>query len=96
MKEVTVYVLEGARRRYVGITADLNRRLTEHRSNSHAGRLIGEFTVLKTEKFPDYASARVRERFLKSGKGRAWLLEQFPKQPSRDDDAVDQRNVAGA
>ena len=96
MKEVTVYVLEGARRRYVGITADLNRRLTEHRSISHAGRLIGEFTLLMTEKFPDYASARIRERFLKSGKGRAWLLERFPKQPPRGDDDVDHRKVAGA
>jgi predicted GIY-YIG superfamily endonuclease len=76
---ITVYVLEGAKRRYVGITANLDRRLAEHRSVSHSGRLIGEFTVLVTENYPDYASARGRERFLKSGKGRAWLAERFPR-----------------
>ena len=79
MSAITVYVLEGTKRRYVGITANLERRLAEHHSVSHSGRLIGEFTVLMTEVFPDYASARGRERFLKSGKGRAWLAEKFPK-----------------
>ena len=73
MPEVTVYVLEGASRRYVGITADLERRLREHRTVSHSGRLIGEFRVLLTEVYPDYGSARQREKFLKSGQGRAWL-----------------------
>jgi putative endonuclease len=79
MNAVTVYVLEGVKKRYVGITANLERRLAEHRSVSHSGRLIGEFRVLHTEVFPDYVSARQRERFLKSGKGREWLNEKFPK-----------------
>ena len=76
---ITVYVLEGARKRYVGITANLQRRLTEHRSGSHSASLIGKFSLLHTETFPDYVSARVRERFLKSGKGREWLNEKYPK-----------------
>jgi putative endonuclease len=79
MSAITVYVLEGAARRYVGITADLPRRLREHRTGSRAGKLIGEFRLLHTESFPDYAAARVREKFLKSGKGRAWLAEKHPR-----------------
>ncbi len=81
MKFVTVYVLEGEKRRYVGITADLPRRLEEHRTASHSGKLIGEFRVLHTETYPDYVSARARERFLKGGQGRVWLSESFPKSP---------------
>jgi putative endonuclease len=76
---ITVYVLRGAARRYVGITNDLARRLAEHRGGSHSGKLIGDFVVLHTETFPDYATARSREKFLKSGQGRAWLDERFGK-----------------
>ena len=79
MSVVTVYVLQGADKRYVGITKNVARRFAEHRSGSHSGRLIGDFAVLHTETFPDYASARVRERFLKSGRGREWLRERYPK-----------------
>ncbi|MBM3853632.1 MAG: hypothetical protein FJ399_10810 [Verrucomicrobia bacterium] len=81
MKPITVYVLEGEARRYVGITNHLQRRLAEHRTSSHSGRLIGAFAVLHTESLPDYASARRRERFLKSGQGRAWLAVRYPKAP---------------
>jgi predicted GIY-YIG superfamily endonuclease len=81
MDEITVYVLEGTARRYVGITNNLPRRLAEHRTSSHSGNLIGDFAVLHRETFPDYASARQRERFLKSGQGRAWLAERYPKPP---------------
>ena len=81
MSAITVYVLGGTKRRYVGITENVERRLAEHRSVSHSGKLIGEFQLLHTETFPNYAAARNRERFLKSGKGRAWLVEKFPKGP---------------
>ena len=77
---VTVYVLEGASRRYVGITNDLERRLREHRTSSHSGALIGEFSVIHTEVFADYATARIRERYLKSGCGREWLAKMYPQQ----------------
>ena len=79
---VTLYVIEGlqTRRRYVGITNDLERRLGEHRGGgSHSGRLIGEFRLLHTEDFPDYKQARQREKFLKSGQGREWLAAQYPR-----------------
>jgi len=41
-------------------------------------RLLGDFIVLQTEDFPDYAGARNREKFLKSGQGRAWLDRTYP------------------
>jgi len=74
---VTLYVLQGkAGKRYVGITNDLYRRVTEHRlKKSKSGQFLDDFFVLYTEDFPDYKSARIREKFLKSGKGRKWLDE---------------------
>src|SRR5207249_4732763 len=78
---ITVYVLEGSStgKRYVGITNSLQRRLAEHRTYSTKGsQIIGAFTLLHTEIFPDHAAARAREKFLKSGQGRAWLREWYP------------------
>jgi putative endonuclease len=74
---ITVYVLKGkSGKRYVGITNDLSRRLSEHRSgHSKAGQIIGTFTVIHTESFTDHKSARNKEKFLKSGQGRKWLDE---------------------
>jgi putative endonuclease len=78
---VTVYVLLGETgRRCVGITNNLERRLSEHRSSdTSAHRLLGNFEVLCTEVFPNHAQARIREKFLKSGQGRKWLDEHFPR-----------------
>jgi len=71
---VTVYVLQEKKKRYVGITNNLDRRLVEHRSGStKGGQIIGQFKLLHTEEFPDYTSARKREKFLKSGQGREFL-----------------------
>jgi len=41
--------------------------------------MLGEFTLVLTEEFPDHASARKREVFLKSGQGRQWLGFHFPR-----------------
>lgn len=46
---IYVYVIEGVDtgKRYVGITNNLERRLTEHRSKqSKGGQIIGDFTLL--------------------------------------------------
>lgn len=51
---VYVYVLEGVDtgKRYVGITNNLYRRLTEHRSKrTKGGQLLGDFTLLLVEHF---------------------------------------------
>ena len=72
---VILYVLKGKTgKRYVGITNNLPRRLREHRKKAtKGGQLTNHFFVLYTEEFPDYKSAREREKFLKSGQGRKWL-----------------------
>jgi putative endonuclease len=76
---VTLYVLcsRSSGKRYVGITNDLARRLAEHRGGHTKGwQILGEFEVIRTETFMGYATAREREKFLKSGKGREWLDKQ--------------------
>ncbi len=74
-------------RRYVGITADLGARLRTHAGQStKGGQLLQRFELIHTEQFPSYADARVREKFLKSGQGRAWLDARFG---CRTDAAID-------
>ena len=72
---VFVYVLrDETGKRYVGITNNIDRRIAEHRAkHSKAGQLLTEFQLVLREAHPDYTSARKREKFLKSGQGRAWL-----------------------
>jgi putative endonuclease len=71
---ITVYVIQGKSKRYIGITNNLKRRLAEHRTGKTTGsRITGDFSLLHTEEFPDHISARNREKFLKSGKGRNFL-----------------------
>ena len=77
-----VYILwsKTLRKRYIGSTEDVEKRLTQH----NAG--MGVFTrrglpwiLLYTEEFPTRGDAAKRERFLKSGKGRAWLDRNLPQ-----------------
>jgi putative endonuclease len=63
-------------KRYVGITNNLPRRIQEHRIKvTKGGQILGDFSVVHTEEFPDHRTAREREKFLKSGLGRKWLDE---------------------
>jgi putative endonuclease len=78
------YVLfnETANRRYIGQTDDLNRRLAEHNGASNNSRRFtrrypGEWRLLHHETFPTRSEAVRRERWLKSGVGRAWLDAEF-------------------
>jgi len=76
---VTVYVLQGKEKRYVGITNNLTSRLVEHRSGHTKGaQIIGRFKLLHKEEYPDYKSARKREKILKSGIGREFLNQLYP------------------
>ena len=78
MPEVTLYVLKGeSGKRYVGITSDLERRLYDHNhGRTKGGQILGTFSLILTETYPDHATARKREKYLKSGQGREWL-DQF-------------------
>ena len=75
MHMIIVYVLLGSSKRYVGITNNLEKRLAEHKSRrTKGGQIIGDsFRVILKEQYPDYKTARIREKFLKSGQGRKWL-----------------------
>jgi len=84
-QKITVYILLSKVNvtRYIGITNNISRRLKEHRSTgSTVERLLGKFDVIYKEECYDYKSARKREKFLKSGKGREWMNEHFRKGPA--------------
>ena len=71
-----VYVLQSltTRKRYIGYTADLVKRVSEHNSGlSIYTKNRGPWKVVHIEKFSDRVEAIRRERFLKSGKGREYL-----------------------
>jgi putative endonuclease len=77
---IFVYVLRSLTngKRYVGITDNPPRRFKEHgQAGSTVWKLLGKFEVLHEEEFADYSDARVREKFLKSGRGRGWLDEKY-------------------
>jgi putative endonuclease len=83
---VTLYVLKGETgKRYVGITNNLPRRIQEHNIKvTKGGQILGDFSVVHTEEFPDHRTAREREKFLKSGLGRKWLDElEVRSQPAK-------------
>ncbi len=68
-----VYVLhsETAGRFYIGSTSDLERRLAEHNSNlATATKNRGPWRLVHRECFPTRGAAIIRERYLKTGKGR--------------------------
>jgi len=74
-----VYVLRSLRnsKRYVGYTGKgPSEKLKEHNSGATQWtRQNGPFVMLYQEEFDDARTARKREQFLKTGKGRQWLDE---------------------
>lgn len=82
---VNVYVLkslfEGIL--YVGISMDIDRRIKEHnlgRSKFTSGHVPWE--LVYKEEMPDFKTARVREKFLKSASGKRFLASQGIKSGS--------------
>ena len=75
---VYVLVSESTGRRYIGQTDDLDRRVAEHNDPEHnprkfTSRNAGPWVVVHFEEFSTRAEAMAREKWLKSGAGRAWL-----------------------
>ena len=72
----TVYVLKSLKnnRLYTGSTNNIERRLKEH-NGGHIGytKFTRPFSLLYREEYPSRSEAYIRERFLKSGKGREFL-----------------------
>ena len=77
----TVYVLWSAslRKRYVGSTEDLDKRLAQHNAGESVFTKRGiPWRLIHAEEFPTRQEAERRERVLKSGQGRAWLDRMYP------------------
>ena len=75
----TVYVLrDSAGNYYKGMTNDLERRLSEHKSGGTqtTSRMKG-IEVVYTEKFDTIESARARELYFKSAAGRKFLKKKL-------------------
>jgi len=77
-----VYVLElSSGKKYVGQTSNLTRRLEEHKSGR--GRFTRKYEVKKLlyfEQCNSRSEALKREKYLKSGQGRAWLKQNLIEQ----------------
>jgi putative endonuclease len=73
-----VYILRSGKdgKRYIGFTANLERRLFEHQSgfvtSTKNRRPLG---LIYSETFSNKTEAEQREKFFKSGKGRSLLKE---------------------
>jgi len=73
-----VYVLRNKRTKsaYVGHTSDLERRITQHNTsdfnpNRYTSRIRGPWELIHKQEYVSRAEAMKREKFLKSGQGRA-------------------------
>jgi putative endonuclease len=63
---------------YIGCTADLRRRLAEHkRGASFATKARGPWTLIYYEAYLEELDAKGRERYLKSCGGRRFLRNQL-------------------
>jgi putative endonuclease len=76
-----VYLLESeafAGRRYVGITSDLRRRLTEHNDGKspHTSK-YAPWRLVTYVAFSDEQKAEIFERYLKSGSGHAFANKRL-------------------
>ena len=75
-----VYVLysEKLKKRYVGSTNDVNKRLSEHNSGKSKFTKGGiPWKIVYTESFETNSEARAKEKFLKSGQGRKFLDQKL-------------------
>jgi len=76
---VTVYVLLSLKDKatYVGMALDPLKRLQEHNSGKNRyTKAHLPWKIVYTEEHPDWASGRIREKYLKSTAGKNWLKKQ--------------------
>ena len=77
---ITVYVIESLTDAtwYTGMAIDAVARLKEH--NAGKNRFTKghcPWKIIFTESHPDWAAARVREKYLKTSAGKNWLRKQL-------------------
>jgi putative endonuclease len=85
-----VYVLQSENDQglYIGFSTDLRRRFREHQTGVAAATAHrGPWQLIYYEAYQEEADAVGRERYLKSGGGRRFLMKQlshhFAKHPAR-------------
>lgn len=73
---IFIYVIKSREKkfRYVGIADSIERRIKEHNSRKNKSTApYAPFDLILKEEYDNYAKAREREKFLKSGQGRKFL-----------------------
>jgi putative endonuclease len=64
---------------YVGITSDIDRRITEHNNGySTFTKKYKPWKLIYSEKYNSRSEARAREKFFKSTAGRRKMVEIIP------------------
>ena len=65
---------------YVGMALNANSRLKEHNAGKNRyTKAHFPCKIIYTEEHPDWSSARIREKYLKSTAGKNWLRKYFDK-----------------
>ena len=75
-----VYVLKSINfdRRYVGFTTNIEKRLAQHNSGkTHSTKAYKPWKLIYSEEIEAKEQALKREKFFKSGRGRAFLKEKL-------------------
>jgi putative endonuclease len=73
---IYVYAIQSIKdgRIYVGMTADIAKRIQQHNNGlTFSTRLFAPWKLIHSESFPDRITARKREKYLKSGVGKEFL-----------------------
>ena len=75
-----VYILYSNRfkRKYIGVTSNLNRRLKEHNSGyTKSTKPYIPWAIAYLEEFQTFKEARDREKYLKSAAGRRFIKQNI-------------------
>jgi predicted GIY-YIG superfamily endonuclease len=79
MIEVYAIVSEKCGEIYVGMALDAEKRLKEHNNGKNRfTKGLKPWNLFRIEYFQDWKEARVREKYLKSGIGKAFLKSLVP------------------
>jgi len=71
-----VYAISSISRKYiyVGMTNNLNRRISDHNKGyNRTTKPYAPFELIFTQEFPSRIEARIKEKYLKSGVGKEFL-----------------------
>ena len=79
---ITVYILQSLKdgASYTGMCTDVNRRLHEHNSGKNKftkGHM--PWKIIYTEEYPDWQTARIKEKYFKTAAGKKWLSKNLEK-----------------